>query len=251
MKIMRKVVLLIAILFVFSSVYPAWAGLMDKDVFLVGTESTYPPYESRNEQGELIGFDIDLMNLIADKLGKKIEWVDMAFDALIPTLIAKRIDVVIAGMSITEERAERVAFTKPYEISVSAFITKIDSDIKDASALKGKTIATQIGTVQETFAHNVEGAIVKTFQKFDDCAREVVIGRVDAALMDIPVAREFVNQRDFTGKIKIAFEQVITEGGKAISLNLSDKDVADKMSEIIDELEASGEMKKLREKWGM
>ena len=251
MNIVKKLSLILAVLFVFLSVSSALAALMDKDAFIVGTESTYPPYESRNEQGELIGFDIDLMNIIADKLGKKVDWQDMAFDALIPTLIAKRIDVVIAGMSITEERAQKVSFSKPYEISVSAFITKEDSDIKDTAALNGKSIATQIGTVQETFSHNIEGAEVKTFQKFDDCAREVLLGRVDAALMDIPVAKEFVSQKDFVGKLKIAFEQVITEGGKAISLNLDDKDVADKISDIIDGLEESGELQKLREKWGM
>jgi len=248
---MKKIALVFAVFFMFFSVNSAFAALMDKDIFIVGTESTYPPYESRNEQGELIGFDIDLMNIIADKLGKKVEWQDMAFDALIPTLIAKRIDVVIAGMSITEERAQKVSFSKPYEISVSAFITRVDADINDTAVLNGKSIATQIGTVQETFAHNIEGAEVKTFQKFDDCAREVLLGRADAALMDIPVAKEFVNQKDFVGKIKVAFEQIITEGGKAISLNLDDKDVADKISEIIDELEESGELKILREKWGM
>ncbi|MCL1941611.1 MAG: transporter substrate-binding domain-containing protein [Synergistaceae bacterium] len=248
---MKKSVLILTFLFALLCVGSAWAGLMDKDVFIVGTESTYPPYESRNEQGDLIGFDIELMEVIAAKLGKKLDWQDIAFDALIPTLIAKRIDLIIAGMSITEERAQRVAFTEPYEISVSAFITKEDSNIKDTAALKGKSVATQIGTVQETYAHEIEGVEVKTFQKFDDCAREVLLGRVDAALMDIPVAKEFVSQKDFAGKIKVAFEQVITEGGKAIALNLSDKDVAEKMSRIIEELEKSGEMQKLRDKWGM
>ncbi|MCL2767491.1 MAG: transporter substrate-binding domain-containing protein [Synergistaceae bacterium] len=248
---MKKLALVLAVFFMFLFVSSASAGLMEKNVFIVGTESTYPPYESRNEQGDLIGFDIDLMEVIAGKLGKKVEWQDIAFDALIPTLMAKRIDIIIAGMSITEERAQRVAFTKPYEISVSAFITKVDSDIKDIEALKGKSVATQIGTVQETYAHAIEGVTVRTFQKFDDCAREVLLGRVDAALMDIPVAREFVNQRDFTGKLKIAFEQIITEGGKAIALHLSDSDVAEAISKIIDELEESGEMQKLRDKWGM
>jgi polar amino acid transport system substrate-binding protein len=248
---MKKSVLILTVFFILFSFSSAWAGLLDKDVFLVRTESTYPPYEYRDEQGNLIGFDIDLMNIIAEKLGKKIEWQDMSFDALIPTLIAKRIDMVIAGLSITEEREQRVAFTKPYEISVCAFITGADSEINNIVDLKGKSIATQIGTVQENFAHAIEGAEVKTFQKFDDCAREVFLGRADAALVDIPVAREFVNQRDFAGKIKIAFEQVITEGGKAIALNLIDKDVADKISEIFDELEENGELEKLRAKWGM
>lgn len=239
------------VLFVLMICGTAFAALMDKETIVVGTESTYPPYESRNENGELIGFDVDLMDRIAEKLGRKIEWQDMAFDALIPTLIAKRIDVIIAGLSITEERAKRVAFTDPYEISVSAFLTKEDSPIKDVAELKGKAIAVQIGTVQETYAGNIPGATVKTFQKFDDCAREVMLGRVDAALMDIPVAKEFINQKDFAGKIKIAFEQVITEGGKALALHLDDKDAADKITIIIKEMESNGEMGKLRAKWGM
>jgi polar amino acid transport system substrate-binding protein len=248
---MKKSVLILTVFFILFSFSSAWASLLDKDVFIVGTESTYPPYEFRDEQGNLVGFDIDLMNIIAEKLGKKIEWQDMAFDALIPTLIAKRIDMIIAGLSITEERAQRVAFTKPYETSVSAFITRADSDISDIESLKGKLIVTQMGTTEEIFAHAIEGAEVKTFQKFDDCARDVLIGRADAALVDTPVAREFVNQRDFAGKIKIAFEQVVVEGGKAIALNKSDKDVADKISEIFDELEENGELGKLRAKWGM
>lgn len=246
---MKKFALVLLLVFVMCGA--AFAGVIEKDILLVGTESTYPPYESRNEKGELVGFDIELMGMIAAKLGKKIDWQDMAFDSLIPTLIAKRIDVIIAGLSITEERATRVAFSVPYEISVSAFVTKEDSAIKNLADMKGKSIAVQIGTVQETYAGSVEGATVKTFQKFDDCAREVMLGRVDAALMDIPVAKEFIKQKDFVGKIKVAFEQVITEGGKALALHLENKETADKISEIIKELEASGEMAKLRQKWGM
>ena len=248
---MKKTVLILTVFFMLFSVNSAWASLMDKDVFIVGTESTYPPYQSLNEQGELIGFDIDLMEIIAERLGKTIEWRDMAFDALIPSLMARRIDLIIAGMSITEERAQRVAFTRPYEISASAFITRVDSDINGLEDLNGRIVAVQIGTVQETFAHGIEGAVVRTFQRFDDCVREVLHARADAALMDIPVAREFVNQRDFAGHVEIAFDQIITEGGKAIALHLSEQDAAEKISQIIDDLEESGEMQKLREKWGM
>jgi len=83
---MRKLAIVLSVFFIILGVNSAWAGIMDKDVLLVGTESTYPPYEFRDEQGNLVGFDIDLMNVVALKLGKKIEWQDMAFDALIPTL---------------------------------------------------------------------------------------------------------------------------------------------------------------------
>ena len=229
----------------------AWANLLEKDVLVVGTESTYPPYESRDPEGNLVGFDVDLMQLIADQLGKKLEWQDMAFDALIPTVITKRIDIVIAGMTVTPERAERVLFSKPYEVSVNAFIVQTGSPLKDLAALNGKKVAVQIGTVQETYAHTIPGVTVLTFQKFTDCAQEVALGRVDAALMDVPVAREFIGQKEFAGKIEIGFEQILAEGGKALVFNLEEKEFAAAVDKILNELEASGKMAELRQKWGM
>jgi len=229
----------------------AWANLLEKDVLLVGTEMTYPPYQSRDPDGNPIGFDIDLMHIVADKLGKKVEWRDMDFDALIPTLIMKHIDVIIAGMSITAERAERVLFSKPYEISVSAFIVQTGSPIRDLAALNGKRVAVQNGTVQEAYSHTIPGVTVVTFQSFLDCALEVSLGRVDAALMDVPVAREFVGQREFAGKIEIGFSQVLTEGGKAMAFHLDEKEFAAAVDKILDELEASGQLGELRKKWNM
>ena len=250
---MKKMVMLVLVITMSVLAFgcSAWADLLNKDVLVVGTESTYPPYESRDPAGNLIGFDIDLMQIIADKLGKKLDWQDMAFDALIPTLVTKRIDVVIAGMSITAERAERVAFSKPYEISVSAFIVKTGSPIKDLAALNGKKVAVQIGTVQETYGNTIPGVTVLTFQKFTDCAQEVALGRVDAALMDMPVVREFIGQKEFVGKIDIGFEQILTEGGKALAFPLDEKDFASAVDKILDELEANGQMDELRKKWNM
>lgn len=247
----KKAILTLAIMGVLALGCSAWADLLNKDVLVVGTESTYPPYESRDTAGNLVGFDIDLMQIIADKLGKKLEWQDMAFDALIPTLITKRIDIVAAGMTVTAERAERVLFSKPYEISVNAFIVKTDAPIKDLTALNGKKVAVQIGTLQETYAHTIPGVTVLTFQKFTDCAQEVALGRVDAALMDVPVAREFIVQKEFAGKIEIGFEQVLADGGKALVYHLDEKEFAAAVDKILDELETSGQMAELRKKWNM
>ena len=250
-KVKKMVVLVLVMTGVFAFGCCAWAGLLDKDVLVVGTESTYPPYESRDPAGNLVGFDIDLMQIIADKLGKTLDWQDMAFDALIPALVTKRIDVVIAGLSITPERAERVLFSKPYEISVSAFIVQAGSPIKDLAALNGKTVAVQIGTVQETYSHTIPGVTVLTFQRFTDCTHEVALGRVDAALMDVPVVREFIGQQEFAGKIDIGFKQVLTEGGKALAYHLDEKEFAAAVDKILDELEAGGQIDELRKKWNM
>jgi len=245
---MKKTVLVLLVIVLAATA--GWADVMAKDVILVGTESTYPPYEFRDEKNNLKGFDIDLMEAIAARIGKKIEWIDMPFDSLIPSLLAKKIDIVAAGMSATEERAKKVAFSQNYEVSMSAFIVKADNGaIKTVADMKGKTVAVQLGTVQETYSQSLEGVEVKSFQKFDDCVREVILGRVDATLMDIPVAKSYVEHKDFTGKIKIAFEQEITGSGKALAMNLKDVAFIEAVKNALAELEKSGELAKMKEQW--
>ncbi len=228
----------------------AWANAMKKDVLRVGTESTYPPFEFRDKNNKLVGFDIDLMEAIAKKIGKKIEWVDMPFDSLIPALLAGKIDVIAAGMSATKERAKRVAFSIPYYISLSSFLVRADDNsIKSLKDLKGKTIAVQLGTVQDTFCSSIPGVKMKRFQKFDDCVREVVLGRADATLMDKVVALKYCESKDFKGKVKIAFDQVITEAGKALAVRKEDKDLLRAINRAIEEMKKNGELQALLDKW--
>ena len=244
---MKKCILALFVLVLFSSA--AFAAAAPK-VLKVGTESTYPPYEFRDEKNNLKGFDIDLMEAIAAKIGMTIEWVDMPFDSLIPSLLAKKIDVVAAGLSATEERAKKVSFSANYEVSMSAFIVAADNDsMKTPADMKGKTVAVQLGTVQETYSNTLEGLTVKSFQKFDDCVREVILGRVDATLMDIPVAKSYVEHKDFTGKIKIGFVQEITGSGKALAMNLGEKELQDKVNGALTDMEKSGELQKMKDLW--
>jgi polar amino acid transport system substrate-binding protein len=246
----RFVVVTIALMTVLVTCTFTWAGALDKDVVVVGTESTYPPYEFRDENNELKGFDIDLMEAIADKAGFKIEWQDMPFDSLIPALISNKIDIIAAGLSATPERAERVAFSIPYEISLSTFIVKKGNDsIKAVEDLKGKTVTAQLGTVQETYSKGLEDVHVKAFQKFDDCVREVALGRADATLMDKPVALKFVKKKDFEGKVQIAFDQEITGAGKALAMNLGEEKLIAAVNKALEKMEQTGELQELKEKW--
>ncbi|NLK18995.1 MAG: transporter substrate-binding domain-containing protein [Synergistaceae bacterium] len=245
---MKKI--LLALLAVVLGAGFAWGNVMDKDVILAGTESTYPPYEFRDADNNLKGFDIDMVEAIAAKIGKKVEWVDMPFDSLIPSLLAKKIDIIAAGLSATEERAKKVAFSENYEISISAFIVKDDNNaLKNVDDMKGKVIAVQLGTVQETYSLTIPDAQVKSFQKFDDCVREVILGRADATLMDVPVTKSYVEHKDFAGKIKVAFEQEITGSGKAMAMNLGETAFVEAVNGALKELEESGELGKMKEQW--
>ena len=233
----KKISALLLFSFAFASC-AFGASALDKDTLIAGTESTYPPYESRNAKGELEGFDIELAETIAAKLGKKLQWIDMPFDSLIPSLMSGKIDLVAAGMSATEERAKRVNFSAPYE-----------NPPKNTDEIAGKIVAVQIGTVQETFARSLGNVEVKTFQKFDDCVREVVLGRAAATRMDIPVAKKFVEAKDFKGKVVVAFNKQITGADKAVAMPKKDAALTEAVSKVIEEMNKSGELEALRNKW--
>lgn len=242
--------LLLTALVALFAVSAAFAGTMDKEVVRVGTESTYPPYEFRDKDNNLQGFDIELTEYLVGKLGKKVEWVDMPFDSLIPALLTGKIDLIAAGMSATPERAKRVGFTDPYEVSLSSFLVVAGrEDIKTLEDVKGKSVAVQLGTVQDIYATKMGNVTVKRFQKFDDCVREVSLGRVDTVLMDRPVALEFLKAKDFQGKVALAFNQEITGAGKALAVNLKDVAFLDALNGIQQELKASGQLEEMRNKW--
>ncbi len=246
---MMKRIALLGTLFALAASAAFASSAMEKDTLIAATESTYPPYEFRNDKGELDGFDIELTNIIGEKLNKKIEWVDMPFDSLIPSLMTNKADLVAAGLSATDERKKRVNFSAPYEISYSAFITKAENPPASVGDLAGKSVAAQIGTVQETYARSLGNVEVRTYQKFDDCVREVVLGRVAATLMDIPVAKKYVKAKDFDGKVVIAFNQQITGADKAIAMPKNDPELTEAVSKVIDDMEQSGELEALRNKW--
>ncbi len=249
---MRRTILAIvlAVAVMWAAVPFAEAGTLDKDVILVGTESTYPPYEFRDDKNQLQGFDIELVETIAQELGKKVEWVDMPFDSLIPALISGKIDLIAAGLSATPERAKRVSFTIPYEISLSSFIVKADrDDIKTLDDLKGKVVAVQLGTVQDTYTTGLGTVEVKRFQKFDDCVREVSLGRADASLMDRPVANNFVESGEFKGKVKIAFDQEITGAGKALAVRKDDVEFLKALDAVLQKMKDDGRLDALLKKW--
>ncbi len=90
---------------------------------------------------------------------------------------------------------------------------------------------------------------MKRFQKFDDCVREVALGRVDATLMDRPVAVKFVDQKDFAGQVQLAFDQEITGTGKALATRLDETSFLEGLNKALKEMDDTGKLQELRDKW--
>lgn len=154
----------------------------------VALDGTYPPFVFQSESGELQGFDVDIMKAIAFIEGFNVKWQRLPFAGMIPALQAQTIDAAVAAMTITEERAKTVSFSRPYFKSGLVITTRANNqDITSFVSLKDKKIAVQIGTTGAQEAAKVPGAEVRSFDDAPTTLRELLNGNVDAVVHDQPV----------------------------------------------------------------
>lgn len=172
----------------------------EKPVVKVGTEAAYPPFEWVDEKtGELKGFDMDLIRAIGEEAGFKPEIRNMAWDGLIPALLAKEIDIIVSGMTITDERALAVTFSDPYFKSGQVIMSHKDAGIKGPDDLAGKDVSVQVNTTgqfameklnEKLKAEGKKPVNIKKFKSTPDAINEVKIGGAVACVLDLPVAVE-------------------------------------------------------------
>ena len=237
-------------MFVFALLVSGCGGGKAKKELIVGTEPAFAPFEFQKENSkEFIGFDMDLIRAIAKQMGyEKCTIQGMGFDALIPALDAKNIDVAIAGMTITDERAKKVNFSKPYYKSgLAIVVTKDNNTINDVADLKGKRIAVQIGTTGAMEAEKIEGAKITSFNTNGEACLELKNKAVDAVIGDLPVEAYFLQQggKEFA---KIVGKTLSSED-YGIAVAKSNTALAKDVDKALDTLKQNGEYDKLYKKW--
>lgn len=237
-------------MFVFALLVTGCGGNKAKKELIVGTEPAFAPFEFQKENSkEFIGFDMDLIRAISKQMGyEKCTIQGMGFDALIPALDAKNIDVAIAGMTITDDRAKKVNFSKPYYKSGLAIVVNKDNNtINDIADLKGKRIAVQIGTTGAMEAEKIEGAKITSFNTNGEACLELKNKAVDAVIGDLPVEAYFLQQggKDFA---KIVGKTLSSED-YGIAVAKSNTALAKDVDKALDTLKQNGEYDKLYKKW--
>lgn len=219
----------------------------DKKVLKMATSADFPPFESRDPEGNFEGFDIELAHLIAEKLGYELEIEDMKFDGLIGALQAGRVDMVLSGMSATEKRKKNVDFSMEYHRSGEMFVTKPDASISDLESLKGKTVGVQLGTIQEEGADKLSKEYDFKVKKVDNAnvlIQELKSNRIDVAYMDKAVAIGYINEQGLKG-----FDDPTTSSpGMAIAFPKG-SELVDDVNKVLKELEESGKLQDLKDKW--
>lgn len=240
-----------AVLFVLLSASVLWAGgsAIEKDTLIVGTSAGYPPFEFRDRDGSIAGFDFEMMNALGEILGKKIQWQDMVFEGLIPSLLTGKIDVIAAGVTATEERRKKVDFSDDYYLSLSGVLTQKDKGILSVADLSGSIVAVQLGTVQEVYARTLPDVTVKSFQKFEDCVREVAFGRADATMMDLVAAQRYASLPDYKDVLAVALEVEMKDSTCGLALSQKDPELKAALNEALNKLRKSGKLDELKKKW--
>jgi polar amino acid transport system substrate-binding protein len=213
--------------------------------YVVGTSADFPPFEYV-ENGEFVGFDIDLIKAIAEEMGFEIEIRDMSFDSLIAALVSGNLDIVISGMTITPEREEVVSFSKPYWTADQSVVVREDSDMTITVLFGKHNIGVQTGTTGDLW---VEENLVETkiltgnFKRYDTyvlAMTDLINKNIDAIVLDAPVAEGFAKVRPvkIVGVIK-------TYEDYGIAVNKANKQLLELINEGISRLEESGKLNEL------
>lgn len=218
-------------------------------VLTVGTNAEFPPFEYVDDNGEPDGFDVALIKAIGEKLGVQVEVENMEFDSLVAS-IGNKIDVAIAGMTVTDERKNSVDFSDSYYDALQYVIVPEGSEIAAFDDLAGKTIGVQLGTTGDFIASDdVDGASVSQYNKAVDAVNDLINGRVDCVIIDKNPALVF--EEKFAGQVKALdgaqFDFEVEN--YAIALPKGDTALADQINTALQEIKADGTFDKLVEEY--
>lgn len=214
--------------------------IKEANKIVLGTSADYPPYEFHKQidgKDKIVGFDIEIAKEIAKDIGVELEIKDMDFDGLLAALDTGNVDIVVAGMSATEERKKSVDFSKEYYTEDQGFLVHVDNKDKYNSIedLKGLKIGAQKGTVQEEVAEEkIEGAQIKTLAKITDLVLELKNNKIDGLVLAVPVAEMYVaNNPDIALVPQIDLGQ---GDGIAVAVKKGNQDLVDSINATIDRL---------------
>ncbi len=268
MNIFKKTIIsVLASLFIITNVYA--------DKIRIGTEGAYPPWNSKNEAGKLIGFEVELAWSLCRYMGKQCEIVEQDWDGMIPALIMRKFDAIMAGMSITAERQKVISFSQGYADEVAQLavmkgsslegmdtpsginLSLGGSDVKKAlktltAALAGKTVCVQTATIHQNFldSGDVGSVNVRTYKTQDEVNLDLASGRCDAALA---AAVAFTDYAEKSGKSVVLVGPTFSGGafgnGVGVGIRQDDTELLKAFNKAIEKARKNGDISRIATKW--
>lgn len=209
----------------------------------VGSSPTYPPFET-TKNGKFYGFDVAMLKKLGEQEGLKFKIQSMPFDGLIPALQTGRVDMVIAGLSITDKRMKQVNFSNAYYKSGLSVLTKPDSGIKGFDDLKGKIVGTQKGSSSASYLrdHGIPDSKIKQYDSISSAYNALDSGSLDAVLYDNPSHIDYLNKHKTDAKI---VGDLLTGEYYGIAVNKKKTELLKKINDGLAKIQKNGEYKQL------
>jgi polar amino acid transport system substrate-binding protein len=218
-----------------------------------GFEAGYMPFEMTDKNGDFIGFDIDMGKKMAEAMGVKWVPVNTAWDGIIPSLMTDKFDIIMSGMTVTQERNLKISFAEPYIVIGQAIIVNSSlkgtiSSYKDLNDPK-YTVISKLGTTGEQAVMGmIPKANYKAFETESEGAMEVLSGNADAFVYDLPFAELFMTQRGESGSIFI-LNKPFTYEPLAWAINKGDPDFLNWLNNFMKQVKNDGTYDAIYDKW--
>lgn len=219
----------------------------EKSTLIVGTNSEFEPFEFYDEETRsVVGFDMDMAQYIADYMGMQLHIEDMNFNGLCTAVGRGKVDIVIAGMSVDEERLLVVDFSDPYFTSTLSILVNQNSSINSAQDLVGKKVGVQLGTTADIFLSDYVECEVERYNSATEAAMDLANGNIDAVIVDEQPAKKIAANLNL-----IILEEPLGQEEYAIIIKKGNDELTQKVNEAIAAMKADGTYDKLLEKWGL
>ncbi len=219
--------------------------------FVLGLDDSFPPLGFRDENNQIVGYDIDLAQEVANRLGKTLVCQPIDWAAKEQELNTGKIDCIWSGFTMTDERKEAMSFTKPYLDNAQVAVVRKDSGLKTLSDLKDLVIGVQaessaVDAINDNpeFKNSVKKII--EFKENITALNDLGIGQVDAVIMDSVVANYSISQ---TGKDFVVLDEILSHEEYGIAFKKDNTELRDKVQNALNEMEADGTVAKISEKW--
>ncbi|MGY2574579.1 ABC transporter substrate-binding protein [Vibrio sp. C8] len=222
----------------------------------LASDFTYPPFNYKNADGTPVGFDIEIADALCAQAKLECTWVAQSWDALIPSLLARKSDVIMASMRITDDRKKKVLFTNKYYQTPARFVAAKQAGFAiDEAGMKGKVIGVQQGTIHDRYVTDKFGAVaeIKRYTGQDEVYIDMQNGRLDATFGNADqLSLAFLDKaegKSFEFKGQAVTDKAYIGEGTALALRKQDQDLAEKFNQAIVEIRQNGTYDKIAAKY--
>ena len=206
------------------------------------------PWEFRDAEGNVVGFEVDLINLIGERLERPIEFIDMPFTELFPAVLSGRIDLAISSITITAERMETLDFAQPYYDSDQSLLTLSSSSMKSLAEMKGKVVGVDSGSTGDTWvqehADEYQFASIKRFEGLANAMLALKAGECDGYISDIPALQYYAKSHS-----EVTVVERIPTGEQYSMMFAKGNPLRDQVNELITAFKEAGVVAEIHETW--